>query len=245
MLKPLGVNNHRVHLKKLAKLFANACNDHFGRHFGQEKTFRSERRTRTSALGFLNQGSWGSGDDLACKLNSQSPQKGHAINFKGVTSTLMGTLRSDDATAAKPSLQKWICVLSVFIAIVKCRWTVLELNFSEPYSSFRKRIKYRRRLFTSSLKSKIRQFLFVVVQKRQRNVQNSEMHVQSCCFAYYTFCCFLLSRRCRGGSRGRVQEVRTPSPEMTCGFLIQLVFCKKNYVVYWCWSKARDECTPS
>ena len=41
---------------------------------------------------------------------------------------------------------------------------------------------------------------------------------------------------CRGGSRGRVQGVRTPSPplEMTCGFLIQLVFCKKSYVVYWC-----------
>ena len=37
---------------------------------------------------------------------------------------------------------------------------------------------------------------------------------------------------------GRVQGVRTPPPhhpEMTCGFLIQLVFCqKKNYVVYWC-----------
>ena len=27
-----------------------------------------------------------------------------------------------------------------------------------------------------------------------------------------------------------------PPPEMTCGFLIQLVFCppQKNYVVYWC-----------
>ena len=40
----------------------------------------------------------------------------------------------------------------------------------------------------------------------------------------------------RGGSRGRVQGVRTPPPppEMN-GFLIQLVFCeKKNYVVYWC-----------
>ena len=52
----------------------------------------------------------------------------------------------------------------------------------------------------------------------------------------------------RGGSRGRVQGVCTPlPPEMTCGFLIQLVFCKKkkNYVVYWCWSRARDECTPS
>ena len=34
----------------------------------------------------------------------------------------------------------------------------------------------------------------------------------------------------RGGSRGRVQGVGTPSPlpEMTCGFLIQLVFCKKK-----------------
>ena len=33
----------------------------------------------------------------------------------------------------------------------------------------------------------------------------------------------------RGGSRGRVQGVRTPlPPEMTCGFLIQLVFCKKK-----------------
>ena len=32
-----------------------------------------------------------------------------------------------------------------------------------------------------------------------------------------------------GGSRGRVQGVRTlPPPEMTCGFLIQLVFCKKK-----------------
>ena len=44
----------------------------------------------------------------------------------------------------------------------------------------------------------------------------------------------------RGGSRGRVQGLRTPPPpsppaEMTCSFLIQLVFCqKKNYLVYWC-----------
>ena len=48
----------------------------------------------------------------------------------------------------------------------------------------------------------------------------------------------------RGGSSGRVPRVRTP-PEMTCSSLIQLVFCqKKNYVVYWCWSRAREECTP-
>ena len=30
---------------------------------------------------------------------------------------------------------------------------------------------------------------------------------------------------CRGGSRGRVQRVRTPPPGMTCGFIIQLVCC--------------------
>ena len=46
-----------------------------------------------------------------------------------------------------------------------------------------------------------------------------------------------LAYLCKGGSRGRVQGVRTPPPppaEKTCSFLIQLVFYKKNYVVYWC-----------
>ena len=37
----------------------------------------------------------------------------------------------------------------------------------------------------------------------------------------------------RGGSRGRVQGVRTPPPSL------------RWPVVYWCWSRARDECTPS
>ena len=39
---------------------------------------------------------------------------------------------------------------------------------------------------------------------------------------------FMKSSRSRGGSRGRVQGVRTPPPEMTCDFLIQLVFCEKK-----------------
>ena len=41
----------------------------------------------------------------------------------------------------------------------------------------------------------------------------------------------ILGRICGEGAGGA-----TP-PEMTCGFLIQLVFCKKkkkDYVVYWC-----------
>ena len=47
----------------------------------------------------------------------------------------IGTLRSNDATAMRTSLKKWICVLSVYMAIipthllsVKCRQTLLELN---------------------------------------------------------------------------------------------------------------------
>ena len=58
------------------------------------------------------------------------------------------------------------------------------------------------------------------------------MRLAQCCVKlYYSTVLGVLSR---GGSRGRVQGVRTPP--MTCGFLIQLVFCKKkkNYVVYWC-----------
>ena len=38
----------------------------------------------------------------------------------------------------------------------------------------------------------------------------------------------MLNPKLQGGSRGRVQGVRTPPPQMTCGFLIQLVFCKKK-----------------
>ena len=49
-----------------------------------------------------------------------------------------------------------------------------------------------------------------------------------------------------GGSRGRVQGVLTPPWydlrfSNTTGILQKK---KKNYVVYWCWSRARDECTP-
>ena len=35
----------------------------------------------------------------------------------------------------------------------------------------------------------------------------------------------------RDGSRGRVQGVRSP-PEMTCGFLIQLVFCEEKKTMW-------------
>ena len=53
-----------------------------------------------------------------------------------------------------------------------------------------KRSKFRHFLFTSSIKHEIGYFQVVVLQKQQRNVQKSVMHVQSCCFAYQTYCIF-------------------------------------------------------
>ena len=50
----------------------------------------------------------------------------------------------------------------------------------------------------------------------------------------------------KGGSRGRVQGVRTPSPsEKTCGFLIQLVFCKICRYVWYVFSAVHNMLLPS
>ena len=52
-------------------------------------------------------------------------------------------------------------------------------------------------------------------------------------FWYIIFCvCFSIPSKFRGGSRGRVQGVCTLS-EMTCGFLIQLIFCKNKKKTMW------------
>ena len=53
---------------------------------------------------------------------------------KGVTSTLIRTLRSDDLTAAKTSLKKRIRVLSVFIAIVPTHF--VKIDVGEPSRSW-------------------------------------------------------------------------------------------------------------
>ena len=49
----------------------------------------------------------------------------------------------------------------------------------------------------ASRKREIRKFHFVVVQRRQRIVQKSVMHLQSCCFAYLNLFLVCRSRRHR------------------------------------------------
>ena len=94
-----------------------------------------------------------------------------------------GTLRLNDATATRKSLKKWICVLSVFIAIIPT-YLLCQISANPPEVEFqgtisgahhiqvqKAEIKFRRCLFPFSTKHEIRHFHVVVVQKRQRNVQ--------------------------------------------------------------------------
>ena len=59
------------------------------------------------------------------------------------SSGIIGTLRSNDATATRTSIKKWTCVPTVFIAIIPthCRRTLLKPNFKGPYPELRKRNK--------------------------------------------------------------------------------------------------------
>ena len=72
----------------------------------------------------------------------------------------------------------------------KWRLISLELNSKELYRSSEKENCCL--VFTSSTKRENRKFHVVVEQRRQRNVQKSVIHVQSCCFAHlnpWLFCC--------------------------------------------------------
>ena len=68
------------------------------------------------------------------------------------------------------------------VQFVKCWQIFLELNSKGLYQSSGREKESRCLVFTSSTNRKIKHFHVVVVQRRQRNVQESVMHVQSCCF---------------------------------------------------------------
>ena len=79
---------------------------------------------------------------------------------------------------------------SNFIALIPSRLIrqmlanfFLTLNSNGLCQNSGKEKESRCLVFTSSKKHEIRNFHVVVVQWRQRNVQKSVMHVQSCCFA--------------------------------------------------------------
>ena len=72
----------------------------------------------------------------------------------------------------------------------------LELNSKGLYQSSEKEKESGYLSIPSSTKREIRQSHVVVVQRRQRNVQRSVMHLQSCCFTCLNLLLFCRSR-CR------------------------------------------------
>ena len=81
------------------------------------------------------------------------------------------------------ALPQTLSRLFQLVQFVKCWQFFLELNSKRLYQSSGKEKESRCLVFTSFTKREIRYFHVVVVQRRQRNVQTSVMHVQSCCFA--------------------------------------------------------------
>ena len=72
----------------------------------------------------------------------------------------------------------------------------MELNSKGLHQSSGKEKESCCLVFPSSTRRENRDFHVVVVQRRQRNVQKSVMHVQSCCFACLNLLLFCRSR-CR------------------------------------------------
>ena len=91
------------------------------------------------------------------------------------------------------------------------------VDFLGRDSSFEREGKVRRHLFTFSINREIRHFHVVVVQWRQRNVQKSVMHVQSCCFAHQTYRVFSLtwsaSMQIYWNKRKRLHKKRVQLPQ--------------------------------
>ena len=123
---------------------------------------------------------------------------------------ILGSLRNDDGNGcekvtkkgefAPPQTLSRLFHLVLFVS--ECWENFFGVEFQRTASKFRKR---KRKLFF--LCSRPRQNVKVVVaQRRQRNVQKSVMHVQSCCFVNLNLL-MLCRSRCR--RRRRVNSLVT------------------------------------
>ena len=88
------------------------------------------------------------------------------------------------ATATKASLKKWVCAASNFTALIPSR-LIRQMSWQFFGGWILKdciKVQKKKRKVVVVV-VEIRHFHVVVVQRRQRSVQKSVMHVQSCCFA--------------------------------------------------------------
>ena len=102
---------------------------------------------------------------------------------------IIKTLRCNDSTATRTSLSFYIAIIPTHL-LCQTEAKTPEFGFQKTISKFRKRNKISFCLSAFSIKREINKIHVVVVQKRQGNVQKRATHVQSCCFAYETYCCY-------------------------------------------------------
>ena len=106
-------------------------------------------------------------------------------------------LRKRSGLISEVALHETLSRLFHLVPFVKCWQFSRELNSKRLYLSSGKEKESRClvfTVFTSSEKRGIRQFHVVIVHWRQRNVQKSMMHVQSCCLANLNQLLFCRSR---------------------------------------------------
>ena len=106
-------------------------------------------------------------------------------------------LRKRPGLITEVALHQTLSRLFHLVPFVKCWQFSRELNSKRLYLSSGKEKESRClvfTVFTSSEKREIRQFHVVIVHWRQRNVQKSMMHVQSCCLADLNQLLFCRSR---------------------------------------------------
>ena len=142
----------------------------------------------------------------------------------GQKENLLGTLRSNNATATRTSLKNVNSrSFSIYrnysftLTFVKRRRTLLDLNSQGPYLSSEREIKFLGCLFMYFIKRENRNFHVVVVQKRAKKYTKSVMHVQSCCFAHKTYCFFLTFSLPSGSLDLKVPIIAGPTPSVQDG----------------------------
>ena len=113
-----------------------------------------------------------------------APQMGYLQNFvKDTDRELKQQKRRRQRKRHLKSVFALPQTLSRLFHLNKCWQMFSVFNSKGLYQSSRKEKGSCCLVFLSSKKREIRHFHVVVVQRRQRNVQKSVMHVQSCCFA--------------------------------------------------------------
>jgi len=96
----------------------------------------------------------------------------------------------------KKSLKNKLPILSLFLRLFqgvqlhKRREFSLELKRRDHARVLTEMVEFIALPFPFLSKLKIWLFHIIVMQGLQRNLQKSVMHLQSCCFAHYTYCFF-------------------------------------------------------